>query len=111
MPDGEDAELEEIRRRKMMELQQKAQEEALRQETAEHLEAKKMILRQILAPEARERLASLRLARPEIAEAVEQQLILLAQSGKLRQVVTDAMLKQILARFLPPRREIKIERR
>ncbi len=76
------------------------------------MEAQKQgVLRQILTPEARDRLANIRLANPQMAESVEMQLIQLAQSGRLRGVIDDTMLRNILAQIAPQRREITIERR
>ncbi len=107
----EDKELEEIKRRKMMELmsQQRGEEEELRREQEEM--ARQNILRQILEPEARERLANLKLARPDLAQVVENQLILLAQSGRIYKKISDAELKEILRRLTSQKREIKIVRR
>ncbi len=107
----EDKELEEIKRRKLMELLQRQQvsEEERRKEEEEL--AKQSILRQILEPEARERLANLRLVRPDLAQAVENQLILLAQSGRLARRISDDELKEILRSLTSQRREIKIVRR
>lgn len=108
----EDPELEAIRQRRMAELQQQAQSQASQQEQAQRMEAQKQgVLRQILNPEARDRLANVRLANPQMAESVEMQLIQLAQSGRLRGVIDDTMLRNILAQIAPQRREITIERR
>ena len=108
----EDPELEAIRLRRMAELQQQAQSQASQQEQAQRMEAQKQgVLRQILTPEARDRLANIRLANPQMAESVEMQLIQLAQSGRLRGVIDDTMLRNILAQIAPQRREITIERR
>ena len=109
-------ELEEIRRRKLMELQaqkeKQLEELARQQELAKRIEEqKKAILRTILEPEARERLSRIKLAHPEIAEAVENQLIALAQSGRIQRKITDEMLKELLRRALPKKRETKIIRK
>lgn len=105
-------ELELIRQRKMQEMMARQQEAALREEQARQLEAQKQsALRQILTPEARLRLSNLKMARPELAEAVENQLIMLAQSGRIQQQIDDDTLKQLLQRIVPKKREIKIERR
>jgi len=109
-------ELEEIRRRKLMELQaqrEKELEELQRQqEMQKQIEAqKKAILRTILEPEAKERLARVKLAYPEIAEAVENQLVYLAQSGRLSTKISDEMMKEILRRAMPKKREPKIIRK
>ena len=86
-------ELETIRQRKLQELQKQIEEERKRQELAAQRRA---VLRVILTPEARERLDNLRVVKPELVEALEQQLIALAQSGKIRVPITDEDLKRIL---------------
>ncbi len=91
-----DPELEEIRRRKMLELQRKMKEEEERKRLAAQKEA---ILRRILSPRARQRLANLRLVKPEIAALIEDQLIALAQAGRLRIPVSDEALKELLIRL------------
>jgi len=109
-------ELEEIRRRKLMELielQRKREEELKRQEELQkQIEMqKKAVLRSILEPEARERLARLKLAHPEIAEAVENQLVALAQAGRIKQKISDEVLVNILKQIASRKREPKIIRK
>jgi len=106
-------ELEEIRRRKILELQRQKELEELRrqEEMRRQFEAQKQaILRAILEPEARERLGRLKLAHPEIAEAVENQLVYLAQAGRIQSKITDEMLVEILRRA-QKKRETKIVRK
>ena len=94
---AEDQELEEIRRRKMLELQQKLAEEQRRIQMQQQIEMQKQaILRRILTPQARQRLTNIKIVRPEFASQLEIQLIQLAQAGKLRIPVTDEQLKIIL---------------
>jgi programmed cell death protein 5 len=108
----QDAELEELRRRKMAELQAQQQQQAMIQEKAKQVEAERQaVLRQILAPEARERLGTVRIAHPEVAQAVEDQLIRLMQMGRIQQQIDDATLRQILRKVSPQKREINIERK
>lgn len=108
----DDEELDAIRRRKLQELQQVQVQAAAQQQYREQVEAQKQtILRQILTPEARERLGRIELAYPELTDSIENQLIALAQSGRVQKVIDDATLRQILERVMPRRREIKIERR
>lgn len=108
----DDEELEAIRRRKLMELQQVQDQAMAQQQMREQQQAQKQtILRQILTPEARERLGRVELAYPDLADSIENQLIALAQSGRVQRAIDDATLKQILERVMPKKREIKIERR
>lgn len=97
-----------------MELQRQRELEELRrqQEIQRQIELqKKEILRAILEPEARERLARLKLAHPDIAEAVENQLIALAQAGRIRQKISDEVLVSILRQISARKREPRIIRK
>jgi len=108
----DDEELDTIRRRKFTELQAAQQDAASQQAVREQVQAQRQtILRQILTPEARERLGRIELAYPELKESVESQLITLAQSGRVQRMIDDETLRQILERIIPKKREIKIERR
>lgn len=108
----EDQELEAIRRRKMAELAQQQQAQQQHQEQAQAQEAQRQtLMRAILTPEARERLGRLKVAYPDIAASVEDQLLSLYSSGRLRSQVDDATLRRILEQVVPRKRDIKIERR
>ena len=104
-------EIEELKRRKMMELQARAAEQQRQEELRRQYEVqKKLALQQILTPEARSRLANIRAAKPEFAEQIELQLIQLAQGGRIASQITDAQLKEILRRVQERKRDIKIRR-
>jgi programmed cell death protein 5 len=107
---SEDRELEELRKRRETELQSQAnaQSEAAAQKA--QIDAQKaMILRQILTPKARDRLANIKMARPDFAEGLENQLIALAQGGNLRGPVTEEQLIDILKKLQTGKREKTIE--
>lgn len=59
-------------------------------------EARQSILNQILHPEAADRLGRIRMVKESRATDVENRLIMLAQSGQLRQKVTEDQLKDLL---------------
>ncbi|KAI9376250.1 PDCD5-related protein [Aspergillus egyptiacus] len=98
-----DAELEEIRRARLAQLQQQGgargsapeggQDDQRKQAEAER---RAVILNQILEPEAADRLGRIRLVKESRAMDIENRLIMLAQTGQLRQKVTEEQLKQLL---------------
>ncbi len=109
-----DEELDEIRRRKLAQIQSQAAEAQRQQEMQEEVNAQKQaILRKILSPEARSRLENIRMVRPDFAEQLEIQMIQLAQSGQLARLgslpLSDAQFKQILARLSGKKQDIKIK--
>jgi len=98
-----DEELEELKLRKLAEMRKKLEEE---RERRARIEA---ILRQILTPEARERLYNLKLVKPELASMLEEQLVLLAQNKRIPIPVTDEFLKKLLSElYEQTRRETRI---
>jgi programmed cell death protein 5 len=112
---SDDRELEDIKRRRLMDLQnQAAANQAMqeREETQRKAAEKERqdIVKRFVTPEAYERLNNVRLVRPDLVENVENQIIMLAQSGRLNRLITDAEVKSLLAR-LSEKRETKIERR
>lgn len=106
-----DEELEELRRKKLLALQQRMAEEQKGAQAEQELEMQKQaLLRKILSPEARQRLTNLKMVKPEFTDQLELQLIQLAQVGKLPIPLSDAQLKQILIQLQSQKREPKIRR-
>ena len=111
---------EEIKRRKLLEMQQAAaanagvDEQALQQQQQYELQKRK-ILKQILSEPARSRLSRIRMVKPEFAEQVELQLIQLAQMGRLQIPVSDDQLKILLDKIYemgkPKKKDIKFVRK
>jgi len=108
--------IEAIRKKKLRDLQQQqqpmfSQDEYEEAQQKEYDDQKKIILRAILMDDARERLGRIRAARPELAENLENQLIMLAQSGRLKNKISDEQLRDLLSKILPKKRDIMIRRR
>jgi programmed cell death protein 5 len=109
-----DDELADLRRRRLEQLQrqsldQQSMEEQLQRQKQAEAQIHHVLL-QILEPEARERLANIKLTKPEFARAIEQQLVALAQSGRLKQKITDAQLKELLRQLVPEKKDWNIRR-
>jgi programmed cell death protein 5 len=106
-----DEELNAIRQRRYSELQRAAIDEQRQTETRRQYEAQKQsALKQILTPEARQRLTNIRMVKPEFADQVELQLIQLAQSGRVKLPISDDQLKDALGKLQSSRKEIRIRR-
>ncbi|MEA1908643.1 MAG: DNA-binding protein [Euryarchaeota archaeon] len=99
--------LEQMQQQQMAQQQGAAAQQAAQQQQVE--EAKQSILRNILTPEAKERLTTVKIARPQLVEQVEMQLISLAQSGQLRTKIDDAKLKALLQQLQSKKRDTTIK--
>lgn len=110
------SDIDEIRRKRMNELQKQSmanenQQEAQRQMQQEMETQKKQAMMQILTPEARTRLTNLKLTKPEFVDQIELQLIQLVQSGRVQNKISDEELKGLLKRLSGQKREINITRK
>ncbi len=82
-------------------LRKKLAQESVQNENQEFVQrqldsAKKSIVQRYLTPEARQRLANIRTARPALADAVETALMEASQTGMLKQQIGEMELKQFL---------------
>jgi len=106
-----DEELNQIRRRKLLSMQNRVSDEQRQAQEESQLEAQKQaLLSKILAPDARQRLNNLKMVKPEFTEQIEMQLIEMAQTGKLPIPLSDAQLKGILIQLQSRKREPTIRR-
>ena len=105
-----DEELEALRQKRLAALKEQAAQEQMQDQAAAEAQAQKeAILRQILTPDARQRLTNVRMVRPQLAEQIEMQLIQLASSGRLKGRVTDEQLKGLLKQLQGTERERKVK--
>jgi programmed cell death protein 5 len=77
---------------------------------AERKAMREGVLRMALTSEARQRLANVKMVRPDLATSIEEYVIQLASAGKLKRVLGDEEVKQLLASLQGTKREIKIRR-
>ena len=88
-------------------------EEARRPDEKETKDKKALrdgLLRMALTSDARQRLANVKMVKPDLASSIEEYIIQLASSGKLKNVVDDEQVKQMLLALQERKREIKIRR-
>jgi len=79
-------------------------------EDSEKKAARESMLRTALTTEARQRLTNVKMVRPELASAIEEYVIQLATAGRLKKVIDDEQLKQMLYALQEKKRDIKIRR-
>jgi programmed cell death protein 5 len=113
MPDED--ELEELRQERMEELRERQQgeadEEAMQRQQEEAEAQKQAVLRQYLTDGARKRLNTVKMSRPEHGEQVEQQIIALAQSGRVQGQIDEDQMKELLRELTPDSKSFNIRRR
>ncbi|WP_436933595.1 DNA-binding protein [Halovenus marina] len=109
-----DEELEQLREEKMEQLKEQAEQgegdaaEAQRQQAEAQ---RKAILRQNLSDGARKRLNTVKMSKPQVGERVEQQVVALAQSGRLQGQIEEEDMKKLLQELTPDSKSFDIKRR
>lgn len=112
--DPTDEELQELRERKMEQLKERQGGEDAEAAEAQRQQAeaqKKAVLRQALTDGARKRLNTVQMSKPQFGEQVEQQIVALAQSGRLSGRIDEEKMKQLLQEMKPESKSFDIQRR
>lgn len=108
-------ELERIREQKRKQLEERGeseeQKEAMEAQRQQAEAQKKAVLRQHLTDGARKRLNTVKMSKPDIGEQVEQQVVALAQSGRIQDKIDEDKMKQILKELTPDSKSFDIKRR
>jgi programmed cell death protein 5 len=110
-----DEEIEKLREKKLEQLQEQqeggAGEEAREAQRQQAEAQKKALLRKSLTDSARQRLNSVKMSKPEFAEQVEQQVVALAQSGRIQGQIDEEQMKSLLQELQPDQQDFNIKRR
>jgi programmed cell death protein 5 len=112
--DPSEEELEELRKKKMEQLKDQQGGEGEAQEAAQQQAdaQKQAVLKQNLTDGARKRLNTVKMSKPEVAEKVEQQVVAIAQSGRLGdQRIDEDQMKELLKELTPDSKSFNIRRR
>lgn len=81
------------------------------QEDASKRAMRENVMRVALTSEARQRLANIRMVKPDVAHAIEEYIIQLVSSGRLKRTIDDEQLKGLLTTIQgTAKREFKIRR-
>ena len=107
-------ELERIREQKKEQLREQAQAqegEAMEAQRQQAEAQKKAVLRQHLTDGARKRLNTVKMSKPQAGEKVEQQVVALAQSGRLQEKIDEDQMKELLRELTPDSKSFDIRRR
>ncbi|WP_121741788.1 DNA-binding protein [Natronorubrum halophilum] len=112
----DDERLEELRQKKMEQLQEQQagsqQGDASQEAAQQQAEAqKKAVLRQHLTDDARKRLNTVKMSKPQFGEQVERQVVTLARSGRIQGKIDDEKMKQLLQELKPDEKSFDIKRR
>jgi programmed cell death protein 5 len=69
------------------------------------------VMRVALTSEARQRLANIRMVKPEVAHAIEEYIVQMVSTGRLKRTIDDEQLKELLSTIQGQgKREFKIRR-
>ena len=91
----------------MDEQRKETQPRAASQEEASRRAMRENVMRVALTSEARQRLANVRMVKPDVAHAIEEYIIQLVSSGRLKRTIDDDQLKELHVRVKLPATEPK----
>jgi programmed cell death protein 5 len=96
----------------MMDEQHKeVQQRSGSQDDASRRQMRENVIRVALTSEARQRLTNVRMVKPEVAHAIEEYIIQLVSSGRLKRTIDDEQLKELLQTIQGTgKKEFKIRR-
>ena len=81
------------------------------QDDASRRAMRENVMRVALTSEARQRLANVKMVKPDVAHAIEEYIIQLVSSGRLKRTIDDDQLKELLTSIQgTAKREFKIRR-
>ncbi len=105
-----EADIEELKRRRLQQLmQQQVQQQLQEQVQQEEIERQiNTVMNRILESDAKSRLANIRSAMPDYARQIEILLIQLHQAGRIKGKINDQQFKDILTKIKNQKRETKI---
>ena len=68
------------------------------------------VMRMVLTSEARQRLANVRMVKPQLAQTIEDYIFQLASQGKIKRAIGDDELKEMLGSLQEKKRDFTIRR-
>jgi programmed cell death protein 5 len=81
------------------------------QDDAQRRAMRENVMRIALTSEARQRLTNVRMVKPDVAHAIEEYIIQLVSSGRLKRTIDDEQLKELLSSIQgTAKKEFKIRR-
>ncbi len=105
------SELEELKRRKLQEYLAAQQEQEQMMLQQEMIEAQiKVLMTKLMDEKARERLANVRLVKPELARQLELLIIQMYQAGRISGKINEEQLIKLLETVSRRKKEWKIKR-
>ena len=111
----DDERLQELREQRMEELREQRQgggDEQAQQAAREQAEAQQeAMLKQYLTDGARQRLNAVEMSKPDFAKQVKQQVLTLAQSGRVNGRIDEDQMKQLLKELKPDDSGFNVRRR